>query len=138
MLERIAMAATGLHFRMFGNAEAERTALELTYEDSCSVSRSVAAEDADGIVRTTWTNIYDNIACAFSAGSDRSSQTTVEHRIEYEATLYVAPTVSIQAGDRVTVQRFGQVKLSSSYEVVGVPKRYATHNEVRLKAEKLA
>ncbi|TVX91897.1 hypothetical protein [Paenibacillus agilis] len=138
MLERIAMAATGLHFRMFGHAAAERTALELTYEDICSVSRMAAAEDVDGIVRTTWTDVYQNIACAFSAGSDRSNQTTAEHRIEHEAKLYVAPTASIQAGDRVMVQRFGQAQLSSIYEVVGVPKRYATHNEVRLKAEELA
>lgn len=122
---------------MFGNPQAERMALEATYEDIATVSRTKPKKGEDGITRTVPDNVYTGIICALSKNSDSSAQTDAQQNIQRDMTLFTGPDMDIRAGDTVTVQRFGRVPgagtFTCAFEVVGVPVRYLTHQEIALK-----
>ena len=60
----------------FGNASAERAAIELTYEDTATVSRTTSQRGKNNISTSSPSVIYDGIICALSyTGSDNSRQT---------------------------------------------------------------
>lgn len=128
---------------MFGNVAAERMALESTYEDTCTVNRLDQSEGSDGITRTNDApdNVYVDIICALSAKGDSSKQTDVQQHIEYDMQLFVEPDKILEAGDNVTVRRFGRFSpaaIELRFEVIGQPVVYATHNQVKLKAVSLS
>ena len=55
----------------FGNASAERAAIELTYEDTATVSRTTSQRGKNNISASSPSVIYDGIICALSyTGSD--------------------------------------------------------------------
>lgn len=112
---------------MFGNAAAERAAIEMLYDAVCTVSRSAAVSE-NGIARVTERIIAENVPCGLSDGSDSSAQQEANF-IAREKRLFVAPEVDIRAGDTVSVTAYGR---TDSFEAVGIPAVYATHQQVRL------
>lgn len=122
---------------MFGNPYAERMALESTYEDTATITRTAPQKGADGFANPSPADVYTDIICALSKVNDASAQTDAQQNIRRDMTLFVSPDKDIHAGDRVAVKRFGRLDGTGAYdhhfEVVGVPVRYATHVEVALK-----
>lgn len=122
----------------FGNAQAERRAIETTYEDIATVSRAVQQTGGDKITRAVPEMVYSDVICALSySGSDKSKQTKAENQIDYDAVVFMAPELAVRPGDKVTVTRFGRDNPGSqimlTFEVVGRPPVYATHQEVKVR-----
>lgn len=127
----------------FGNASAERTAIETTYEDTATVSRTTPQRGKNSLSQSVPSVIYDVITCALSySGSDSSRQTDAQNNVDYDAVIFAGPDFLIQPGDKIAVKRFGRDNPSSSqilnFEVVGRPSVYATHQEIRVKDGDLA
>jgi hypothetical protein len=112
---------------MFGAPSAERAAIEALYDAVCTISRS-SAVSADGIARVSGRVIAEDIPCGVSDGSDSSAQDAANF-ITREKRLFVAPETDVRAGDTVSVTAYGR---TDSFEVVGIPAVYATHQQVRL------
>ena len=128
---------------MVGNATAERAAIEMTYEDTASVSRTEPVTGANNITKTALVVKYSEIICALSyTGSDKSNQTKAQNEVEYDAVIFAAPDLLVLPGDSVTLKRFGRDDPSSqlrlTFEVVGRPAMYATHQEIKVKDGDLA
>ena len=103
---------------MFGNPAAERAAIEMTYEDTATISRTEPATGANHITRAVPAVKYFEIICALSySGSDKSQQTDAQ-------------------------KRFGREDPNSrrllAFQVVGRPVVYATHQEIKVKDGDLA
>lgn len=127
----------------FGNASAERAAIEMTYEDTATVSRTTSQRGKNGLSQSVPSVIYDVITCALSySGSDSSGQTDAQNNVDYDAVIFAGPDFLIQPGDKIVVKRFGRDNPSSgqvlNFEVVGRPSVYATHQEIRVKDGDLA
>lgn len=127
----------------YGNAAAERAAIESTYEDVATVERNETVRGAGSISEYKRVTVYEGVVCGISyASADKSDQTDVQHNIDVEATLFISPELDIRPGDYITVKRFGRDNpistLIREYEVIGLSPIYATHQEVRLKAGGLA
>lgn len=127
----------------YGNASAERAAIESTYEDVATIERNETVRGTGNISSYKRTMVYDNVICGISyMTADKSDQTDVQNNIDVEATLFIGPELDIRPGDFITVKRFGRDNPTSTlireYEVIGLPPIYATHQEVRLKAGDLA
>lgn len=118
---------------MFGNAAAERAAIETLYDAVCTISRSAAVSE-NGIARVSCRVISENIPCGLSDGSDSSAQDAANF-IAREKRLFVAPEADIRAGDTVSVTAYGRTDI---FEVVGIPAVYATHQQVRLVGKDVA
>ena len=121
---------------MFGNPGAERAAIEMTYEDTATISRTEEQTGANKITKAVPAVIYSEIICALSySGSDKSRQTKAQNEVDYDAVIFAAPELVILPGDRVSLKRFGREDPASqrllSFEVVGRPAVYHTHQEVR-------
>lgn len=128
---------------MFGNPAAERAAIEMTYEDTASVSRTEPVTGANNITKTAPVVKYNEIICALSySGSDKSNQTKAQNEVEYDAVIFAAPDLLVLPGDSVALKRFGRDDPSSqlllTFEVVGRPAVYATHQEIKVKDGDLA
>lgn len=128
---------------MFGNPAAERAAIEMTYEDTASVSRTEPVTGANNITKTAPVVKYSEIICALSyTGSDKSNQTKAQNEVEYDAVIFAAPDLLVLPGDSVTLKRFGRDDTASqlllTFEVVGRPAVYATHQEIKVKDGDLA
>lgn len=117
-----------------GNPAAERAAIESTYEDTATILRAIC-ETVGAVDRPVLRPVYELVPCALSRTSDKSKQTNAQQDIECDSVLFVAPGMDIQPGDRAEVTRFGG---EYSFEVVGRPAVYATHQEVFLKERTLA
>ena len=120
---------------MFGNPAAERAAIEMTYEDTATISRTEPVTGANHITKAVPVVKYSEIICALSySGSDKSQQT--------DAVLFASPDLLVLPGDRVSLKRFGRMDPTSqrllTFEVVGRPDVYATHQEIRVKDGDLA
>lgn len=115
---------------MFGNAAAERAAIEQTYDALCVITRP-SAEYSDGVASRIETVIAENIPCALSKGGD-SSAADMAGVISDSRVLFIAPEADIRAGDIVTVTLYGRTE---TLQAAGVPLLYATHQEVTLKRE---
>ena len=86
---------------------------------------------------------YSEIICALSySGSDKSQQTNAQNEVDYDAVLFASPDLLVLPGDRVSLKRFGRVDPTSqrllTFEVVGRPAVYATHQEIQVKDGDLA
>ena len=128
---------------MFGNPAAERAAIEMTYEDTASVSRPEPVTGANNITKTVPVVKYNEIICALSySGSDKSEQTKAQNEVDYDAVIFAAPDLLVLPGDSVSLKRFGRDNPSSqillTFEVVGRPVAYATHQEIKVKDGDLA
>lgn len=114
---------------------AERAALELTYEDRADILR-VRTVRFGSLTRQETGLVYAAVKCGLSrGGGDSSGQTVMQNNIDYDATLFLAPELDIQPGDRVEVTRF---RFVCSFTVESRPAVYVTHQEVRLKELGLA
>lgn len=127
----------------FGNASAERAAIELTYEDTATVSRTTSQRGKNNISTSSPSVIYDGIICALSyTGSDNSRQTDAQNNVDYDAVIFASPDLLVLPGDTIVVKRFGRDDPSSgrnlTFEVIGCPSVYATHQEIKVKDGDLA
>lgn len=128
---------------MFGNPAAERAAIEMTYEDTASVSRTDPQTGANNITSAVPVLIYNEIICALSyTGGDKSEQEKAQNEVDYDAVIFAAPELLVQPGDSVSLKRFGRDDPSSqrllAFTVVGRPDVYATHQEIKVKDGDLA
>lgn len=87
--------------------------------------------------------IYDGIICALSyTGSDNSRQTDAQNNVDYDAVIFASPDLLVLPGDTIVVKRFGRDDPSSgrnlTFEVIGRPSVYATHQEIKVKDGDLA
>lgn len=128
---------------MFGNPGAERAAIEMTYEDTATISRTEQKTGTNKITKPVPAVIYNEIICGLSySGSDKSEQTKAQDEVEYDAVIFAAPDLLVLPGDVVSLKRFGRDNPSSqillSFQVVGRPAVYATHQEIRVKDGDLA
>lgn len=112
---------------MFGNAAAERAAIEQTYDAVCSITRQTAVY-SDGTAQGVQTVIAEGLPCGLSRSSNSSGQDTA-NIISDSRVLFIAPETDIRAGDTVTVTLYGRTE---RLEAVGMPLLYATHQEVTL------
>ena len=83
------------------------------------------------------------MGCMLSySGSDKSQQTDAQNEIDYDAVLFAAPDLLVLPGDSVSLKRFGRMDPTSqrvlTFQVVGRPAVYATHQEIRVKDGDLA
>ena len=122
---------------MIGNPEAEKKALQATFEDVATITRPGHKKGPDGFAVPSPVVICESIICALSKVRDNSAQTDAQQNIRRDMTLFVPPEVEAKAGDTVVVKRFGRIDPDSPYEhrfeIVGVPVRYMTHVEIALK-----
>ena len=123
----------------FGNASAERAAIELT----ATVSRTTSQKGKNNISVSSPSVIYDGIICALSyTGSDNSRQTDAQNNVDYDAVIFASPDLLVLPGDTIVVKRFGRDDPSSgrnlTFEVIGRPSVYATHQEIKVKDGDLA
>ena len=128
---------------MFGNPAAERATIEMTYEDTAAISRTEPVTGANHITKAVPVVKYSEIICALSySGSDKSQQTNAQNEVDYDAVLFASPDLLVLPGDRVSLKRFGRVDPTSqrllTFEVVGRPAVYATHQEIQVKDGDLA
>lgn len=127
----------------FGNAAAERAAIEMTYEDTATVSRTAPQRGQTGISTPVPSVVYSSITCALSySSSDSSGQTDAQNNVDYDAVIYSRPDLVVLPGDTIVVKRFGKDDPSSqidlTFEVIGRPSVYATHQEIQVKDGDLA
>lgn len=127
---------------MFGNPAAERAAIEMTYEDTATVSRTTL-QKINNISKHVPEDIYTDSICALVySGSDKSQQMQAQNKIDYDAIIFFPLSLSILPGDKIALKRFGRDNPDSTiiynFEVVGRPNVYATHQEVRVKDGDLA
>ena len=127
----------------FGNAIAERAAIEKTYEDTATVSRTTPQRGQNAISTSDPSVVYTDIICGHSySGSDSSGQTDAQNNVDYDAVVFAGPDLQILPGDKIALKRFGRDDSSSqlilNFEVVGRPAVYATHQEIKVKDGDLA
>lgn len=127
----------------FGNAGAERAAIEWTYEDTAVVRRTAPRRGGNDISVSSPAVVYDGIPCALSyTGTDSSRQTDAQNNVDYDAVLFAAPELLILPGDTIVVKRFGRDDPTSermlTFAAVGRPAVYATHQEIKVKEGDLA
>lgn len=118
----------------FGNAVAERRAIEMTYEDTADILRNEPQKDSDNITHDALVIAYSGIACALSKGTNSSVQQKAQ-LVDQTHVLFAAPELKVLPGDSVKVTRFGKLR---AFAVLGYPDVYATHQEIKLKERDLA
>lgn len=121
----------------FGNPIAERAAIERTYEDTCNIVRMIPVT-VNNISKSQETTVVSNAICALSQRSLKpTNQTDAQNEIEYDIKLFISPDIPVEAGDVITVKRFGRDNPASTimltFESASRPMIYPTHQEVMLK-----
>ena len=114
----------------FGIPDAERKAIEMTYEDSCEIIRCVEIED-EYITKTEWRIVYKDVKCALSTGNAPTNQTETVNNILYDGKIFLPPEPEVKPGDRINVNRLGEKEIL--FESAGEPAVYETHQEVMVK-----
>ena len=81
---------------------------------------------------------YSEIICALSySGTNSSMQTNAQQNIDHDAVVFAGPDLKVLPGDTIVVKRFGRDDPSSAqevtFEVIGRPSVYATHQEIKVK-----
>lgn len=127
----------------FGNMSAERQAVEMTYEDTAVVYRTISVRGQNAITASDLSVIYSEIVCALSySGSENSRQSDAQNNIDYDAALFAGPEYIILPGDKIIVKRFGKdipcSNIILNFEVIGRPVIYPTHQEIKVKDGGLA
>lgn len=116
-------------------------ALELTtqallgdFTETAKVYR-FTTNSTQGIASQELTLLYDSVPCGLNRWGNRLRRTgngglqESHQHIEYAAVLYLPLCYSVLPGDVVTVSQLGQ---DTTYQVLGVSSRYATHQELFL------
>lgn len=122
----------------FGSPAAERAAIESTYEDTATVYRTAPKRGANGLSASVPDVVYSGIICALSySGTNSSMQTNAQQNIDHDAVVFAGPDLKALPGDTIVVKRFGRDDPSSTqevtFEVIGRPSVYATHQEIKVK-----
>lgn len=122
----------------FGSSAAERAAIETTYEDTATVTRTTPQRGANNLSTSVPAVVYSGIICALSySGTNSSMQTNAQQNIDHDAVVFAGPDLKILPGDTIVVKRFGRDDPSSdqdlTFEVIGRPTIYATHQEIKVK-----
>lgn len=64
-------------------------------------------------------------------------QTNAQQNIDHDAVVFTGPDLKVLPGDTIVVKRFGRDDPSSTqevtFEVIGRPSVYATHQEIKVK-----
>ena len=120
---------------MLSNPTLERTALEATYEDTCTVLRPGKDTVGNITVAKPDVPVYTDVPCALSKEGNTSGNANNHGEINHTKVLFAAPELEIRMGDCVRVTRFGRMV---DYKVLGRPDVYATHQEVKLMERDLA
>lgn len=80
---------------MFGNPAAERAALEMTYEDTCTIYRMEEVTGSNKITKAERVPVAENVICSLSSMQIRpSEQTAAQNDIEYTVKLFLGPEIS--------------------------------------------
>ncbi|MEK3788754.1 ABC transporter ATP-binding protein [Paenibacillus sp. FSL K6-1230] len=111
-----------------------RAALELTYEDSCTVYHYQSAKDPiSKETKQTAVMKYEALPCRLSqTGLGKDGQTLAQNDIQYDGKLFLSPDVSIQQGDMFLVTRKARPDEPVRF-VAGEPfPPYPTHQEINL------
>ncbi|MBY9078302.1 ABC transporter ATP-binding protein [Paenibacillus sp. HN-1] len=111
-----------------------RAALELTYEDTCTVYRYQDNKDpVSKVTKQIPVAVYDSQACRLSqSGLAKDGQTEAQNDIQYDAKLFIFPDIAIRAGDLILVIRKAQPDEPVRF-VAGEPfPSYPTHQEIGL------
>lgn len=127
---------------MFGSPRLEQLAVEATYEDTCTVFRSVD-DTSGGLTKKKLDAVIENAICAISSGGPSvSDQTEGANLVEQSDKLFIGPTYLIKPGDTIEVKRFGRYQPASTlitkYECAGKSMNYATHQEIKVKVRDMA
>ena len=113
----------------FGSPAAERAAIESTYEDTATVYRTAPKRGANGLSASVPDVVY--------SGTNSSMQTNAQQNIDHDAVVFAGPDLKVLPGDTIVVKRFGRDDPSSTqevtFEVIGRPSVYATHQEIKVK-----
>lgn len=121
---------------IFGNAAAERKALEDTYEDTLDVLRPEDTKDGS-ITRTALATVSEGSICALSHPGGGGNQTDTFNLLDYDGKVFAPPEVDVRPGDVLHVTRFGRVDKAAQtvfvFEPVGQPAPYPTHQEIMVK-----
>ncbi|WP_038289801.1 hypothetical protein [Acetivibrio straminisolvens] len=128
---------------MFGNPAAERAAIEMTYEDTCTIYRMAEVTGSNKITKMERVPVAENVICSLSSMQIRpSEQTAAQNDVEYTVKLFLGPEINVLPGDQIDVKRFGRVNPASGtvlkYESTGQPMVYATHQEIMVKGRDIA
>ncbi|MGG1554996.1 hypothetical protein [Paenibacillus ferrarius] len=115
----------------FGNVAAERAAIESTYEGLCTVTVFDSSKDpTTKVTAQTRTTLFADRPCGLSQGSlPASSKTDTDNTVSFDAKLFIDPDVTIPAGCEIRVVQNG---MDALFRQVGMPFRYATHQEIKL------
>lgn len=107
----------------------EADILAQTYYHTCTIKRPMPTKDELGFDSFVFEDVYKNIECAvsFSQGST-SDITDTTQPIMYIATLFTRPEITIEAGDVVEADVFGDAYVFRAGEGVV----YQSHRETPL------
>lgn len=111
----------------------EADILASTYDDICTVYRTVKKIDKYGESIFKEDTIYENIICALSfssGGKINQSKSTAITVSDYQ--LFVRPEIDIQANDKVVVTRLQKEIVF----VVGLSDYHVSHNSILLSLKK--
>lgn len=87
--------------------------LEMTFNDTCTVERSVKEKDPNtGVTVTVNKVIYQNIKCAISKNDNQVVNTTNDvSTLVYNHKLFTSPSYEILEGDTVKVSSMGKISI---------------------------
>lgn len=124
---------------MFGNPERERQAIERTYVDVGALLRTMDVRpEGSNITRKETVILEEGIKCALSyTGSNASNQRDHAHLVDWDAVLFIAPEVRVYPGDFFQINRLSG-RETYTFQVVGKPNIYATHQEIKVVEKSLA
>ncbi|MGF9913734.1 hypothetical protein ABEX47_03365 [Paenibacillus ehimensis] len=116
----------------FGNAAAERRAIEMTYDGLCTVTEFRDVKDPNtGRTTPKPVVVLRDQPCALSQTSLSSARrTATDNTIDYDAKLFLSPDVTVKAGSRIRVTQHG---MDLEFDQTADPFRYPTHQEILLK-----
>ncbi|MDR6883789.1 ABC transporter ATP-binding protein [Bacillus sp. 3255] len=116
----------------FGKVSVERSAIEKTYEGLCTITEFQTMKDPfTKITGQQKVIVLENEPCALSQTSLPGSMSTgTDTTINFDAKLFISPDITINAGCEIRVIQNG---MDLKFEQVGLPFRYATHQELMLK-----
>lgn len=112
-----------------------RRAIELLYEDMCSVIeyRSIVDEKTH-ITKQKEVIVYENLPCRISfsdsPATDKAGEANKADEKQQKVLLFIAPEITINPGSKIKVLRQGKV---TDYNCSGVVAVYTSHQEINLK-----
>lgn len=108
-----------------------RRILEMLYDGVCTITEYHIVEDENTFLsQTQEVVIAENIACRLSyRNAPATNQTSSFNSASQQISLYLAPDVKITPGSEIRVV---QNDVEAVYRSSGVPKVYATHQEIAL------